>query len=183
MTAPEEKMDREPEPYGIFGTFIQYQPGEHIWDLRGNMYKVMDSSTYNRELEMYDTPAQFLQSRSDNPNISEAIEALGTDIHRMTEAEVLAYVDLNIQDTTFEFDEYELEKFATQEPPTFSQEEWQVLVDAPLDVPEGDITENARHALTEFDIDINKVIQELDTPDTYEPETKIDLNYQDDFGR
>jgi hypothetical protein len=64
----------------------------------------------------------------------------------------------------------------------FSQEELQALLDAPLDGPEGDIDENARQAISELDIDVQEIMQELDHEPTMDiPEREI--SHDDDFGR
>jgi len=62
----------------------------------------------------------------------------------------------------------------------FTQEEWDTLLDAPLDIPEGDIDENARQAIKELGLDIQAVIQELDHAPAMDLE---DLGHDFDFGR
>ncbi len=66
------------------------------------------------------------------------------------------------------------------EPPEFTQEELQALLDTPIDAPEGDIDENARQAISELDIDVKEIMQELDHAPTMDmPE----ISHEDDFGR
>ncbi|GAC1357872.1 MAG: hypothetical protein PVS3B1_07570 [Ktedonobacteraceae bacterium] len=65
----------------------------------------------------------------------------------------------------------------------FGQEEIQALMNAALDIPEGDITENARRAIEEFNVDVNGIMQQLDEPDYEMLEREIENNRQDDFGR
>jgi hypothetical protein len=63
----------------------------------------------------------------------------------------------------------------------FSQDELQALMDAPLDVPEGDIDKNAHQALSELDVDMQAIMQELDhAPALDLPEISHD---EHDFGR
>lgn len=45
----------------------------------------------------------------------------------------------------------------------FTPEELEALLHAPIDVPEGDIDQNALQALQELDIDVEKIFAELDT--------------------
>lgn len=62
----------------------------------------------------------------------------------------------------------------------FSQEEIHALSHAPLEIPEGDIDQNARQAISELQIDVEEIMQELDHAPS------LDLPTQDhdyDFGR
>ncbi|QBD80457.1 hypothetical protein EPA93_32590 [Ktedonosporobacter rubrisoli] len=63
----------------------------------------------------------------------------------------------------------------------FSQEEVQALLQAPLEIPEGDIEENARQALNELGVDVQEIMQELDQAPTLEVPSDLDPDH--DWGR
>ena len=109
----------------------------------------------------------------------QALDQLESDVQAMQWEEV----SLDPNTTSWEEIEKDLPAEWTTEldlREEYSQEELAELLDRPIDVPEGDIDENAEQALQELDINLDTIAAERDT------DLNLDLpapEHDFDFGR